>query len=42
MNVYAHLFPNRQTLLVDTLQAMHDGTFPSVPGKEADHAQDQC
>lgn len=42
MNVYAHLFPNRQTLLVDTLQAMHDGTFRAFPGKEADHAQNQC
>jgi integrase len=27
MNVYAHLFPNRQTMLVDALTAMHDGSF---------------
>ena len=38
LNVYAHLFPNRQTLLVDTLQAMHDGTY-AYSGKETDHAQ---
>ena len=30
VNVYAHLFPNRQAMLADALQAMHDGTF----GKE--------
>lgn len=29
MNVYAHLFPNRQELLVKALEQMHDGTFRS-------------
>jgi len=43
MNVYAHLFPNRQALLVDALEAIHDGTFEQFCGKEAkpyaaDHA----
>ena len=27
MNVYAHLFPNRQAMLVEALEQMHDGTF---------------
>lgn len=27
MNVYAHLFPNRQEMLVQALDAMHDGHF---------------
>ena len=27
VNVYAHLFPNRQAMLAEALQAMHDGTF---------------
>lgn len=27
VNVYAHLFPDRQAMLADALQAMHDGTF---------------
>lgn len=27
MNVYAHLFPNRQAMLVQALEQMHDGTF---------------
>ena len=27
VNVYAHLFPNRQEMLADALQEMHDGTF---------------
>lgn len=40
LNVYAHLFPNRQTMLVDTLEAMHDGTY-LYPRKEADYAQTQ-
>ncbi len=27
MNVYAHLFPNRQAMLVEALEQMHEGTF---------------
>lgn len=27
VNVYAHLFPNRQAMLADALEAMHSGTF---------------
>lgn len=27
MNVYAHLFPNRQAMLVEALEQMHAGTF---------------
>ena len=27
LNVYAHLFPNRQAMLVDALEQMHAGTF---------------
>ena len=34
MNVYAHLFPNRQAMLVEALEAMHDGTFEQFSGKE--------
>ena len=34
MNVYAHLFPNRQERLVQALEAIRDGRFP---GKEAEH-----
>jgi integrase len=42
MNVYAHLFPNRQAMLVDALEAMHDGSFQPLwgTGKEASHAED--
>lgn len=36
MNVYAHLFPNRQEMLVQALEAMHDGRFP---GKENSNGQ---
>jgi integrase len=41
MNVYAHLFPNRQTMLVDALTAMHDGSFQKNQNaqKEDAHAE---
>lgn len=36
MNVYAHLFPNRQTMLVDALEKMHEESvyLPPVPLSE--------
>jgi integrase len=42
LNVYAHLFPNRQTMLVDALTAMHDGTFQPFQNtdKEERHVRD--
>ena len=36
MNVYAHLFPNRQEMLVQALEKMHDGTFCPEPVPLAD------
>ena len=39
MNVYAHLFPNRQELLVEALEQMHDGRFHGFLQKEDTHAQ---
>lgn len=36
MNVYAHLFPNRQEMLVQALENMHEGTFCPEPVPLAD------
>lgn len=40
MNVYAHLFPNRQELLVETLEKIHSGEYPAfIVEKEEKYAK---
>ena len=40
LNVYAHLFPNRQAMLVDALEEMHKGTFRKYLRKELSYVKD--
>ena len=41
MNVYAHLFPNRQAMLVQALEEMHKGTFRKYLRKELSYVKDE-